>query len=132
MELVKVAFRQPYNAKYLTEDNSFVFASHEKVKVDDYVVVETQYGFSLGVVVGIMEQLPSHVKPGQLKEVVCVVNFSKFNKRKERLQRLKDLKFEMNKKVKLHQEQQVYELIAEKDPEMAKLLKEYNKLEGSI
>ena len=64
------------------------------------------------------------------KEVVCVIDYSEINTRKEREKELQRVKSELDKKVKQIQSKIDYEFYASKDNEVAELLKKLNELKG--
>ncbi len=64
------------------------------------------------------------------KEVVCVIDYSEINARKEREKELQRIKSELDKKVKQIQSKIDYEFYASKDSEVAELLNKMNELRG--
>ena len=106
----------------------YIFAAYEEMTAGDVVVVETANGFQLVTVTGIAERLPRSVPLGDLKEVVCKVDFSEFEARKQKMAKMKELKAEMDKKVKVLQNNAIYEMLAEKDPSLKAMFEEYKAL----
>lgn len=125
--LVKVIFNinQEYPSDRLKE---YTFASYEKVLPGDVVVVDTRNGFQLVTVTELTEKLPDFLSNDALKEVVCKVDFSKFIQRQEKRERAKAIKAEMDKKVKVIQNHAIYEMLAEKDPELKAMFDEYKRI----
>ena len=128
--LVNVVFNMSNNGEYpkFVKYKEYVFAAYEDLKEGDVVVVDTANGFQLVTVTGIAETLPRSVSMGDLKEVVCRVDFSKYQERKDKVAKLKELKEEMDKKVKVLQNNAIYEMLAEKDPSLKAMLDEYKEL----
>lgn len=95
------------------------------VKVNDIVVVNTgHHGFALAKVVFFPDE--EHKRGVQFnREVVCRVDFSQFNARKEAVKRATELKREMEKRMRESQELALYEMLAEKDPTLKTMLDEY-------
>ena len=62
------------------------------------------------------------------QEIICAVNFGNYDKRVADRAKKKKLKAEMDALVKQNQELVVFQMLAEKNPEMAELLKEYKAL----
>ena len=98
------------------------------ISVDDIVVVKTgHHGFSLAKVV----LIPNEEDMREVhhdREVVCRVDFSKFNARVEARKRATELKREMEKHMREAQELALYEMLAEKDPTLKTMLEEYKAL----
>lgn len=125
--LVKVIFN--INQECLSDRlKEYTFASYEEVLPGDVVVVDTRNGFQLVTVTELTEKLPDFLSNDALKEVVCKVDFSKFIQRQEKRERAKTIKAEMDKKVKVIQSQVIYEMLAEKDPELKALFNEYKRI----
>lgn len=62
------------------------------------------------------------------KTIICKVDFADFETRKANREKAKKLKAEMDKKIKNLQEVAVYEMMAEKCPELKEMLDAYKKL----
>lgn len=106
----------------------YAFALYdEKVNVDNLVLCDTQYGYAVARVVNIMP-LDEYEGVNITKEVICKVDFTDFEKRKERRKKAQKLKSEMDKKVKELQDIALIELMAEKNPELKTMLEEYKSL----
>lgn len=125
--LVKVVFNinQENGIERLKE---YTFAAFEEYESGDVVVVDTRNGYQLVTVIGVAEKLPDFIPNESLKEVVCKVDFSKFNERKERKAKAQKLKKQMDEKVKILQSNAIYEMLAEKDPELKQMLEQFKKL----
>lgn len=95
------------------------------ITAGDIVVVNTgHHGFALAKVVLITEEGEVQFN----REVVCRVDFSEFNARKEAVKRATELKREMEKRMREAQELALYEMLAEKDPTLKTMLEEYKAL----
>ena len=104
--------------------NTYAYLCYDDVKVGDMVVVDTKFGFKLATVsfanyTGVFKAT---------KEVVDVVDFEAFNARKEKAERIQALRSKMDEKVKTLQDFAVYEMLADKDPELAAMLAELKEL----
>ena len=92
------------------------------ITAGDIVVVNTgHHGFALAKVVLIADEGEVQFN----REVVCRVDFSKFNARKEAVRRAVELKRDMDKRLREAQELALYEMLAEKDPTLKTMLEEY-------
>lgn len=114
-------------AKFKSNEKQYNFKCYDAVKVGDVVVVDTQYGFNVATVTEI-EPTTKNLPLGELKEVVAVVDTTAFNERREKAERTKELKKKMDKKVKELQNIAIYEMLAEKDPELREMLEELKSL----
>ena len=123
-KFVNVVFNVSTIGAFTNSDKEYVFACFDYVDKGDVVVVDTRYGFQLATVTQIMDTIPENRLKG-LKDVVCRVDFTKFNIRKERAAKLAEVKQEMDKRVKELQASAIYEMMAEKDPALAQMLKVY-------
>lgn len=95
--------------------------------VSDIVVVKTgHHGFALAKVIEIAPESVTAVQFG--REIVSKVDFSAYTARQEKAKQLKELKQKMDAKVKVLQSTALYELLAEKDPELASMLTAYKEL----
>lgn len=107
----------------------YAFASFEDyIKVDDYVLCDTAYGYSVGKVVDIVNK--DEYEGDVTKEIICFVDFTDFEQRKKNREEAKKLKSEMDKKMKEMQELALYEMMAEKSPELKEMLEQYKGLVG--
>lgn len=110
----------------------YVFAAFEPLEVDDIVVVETQYGYVVGRVDEVNVRLPIGLKENSLKEVIQKIDFTEYNRRKEVQEKMIELKEQMDKRVEQLKSDAVYEMFAEKDPELKKLLDIYKKINEEV
>ena len=97
------------------------------VNIGDKVVCEDE-DYIL-TVVGIYNINNATVK-NPTKEVVCIIDYSEINARKEREKELQRVKSELDRKVKQIQSKIDYEFYASKDSEVAELLSKLNELKG--
>ncbi len=103
----------------------------DTVQVDDVVVVHTgHHGLGIAKVVEIdpVNVDKNHVRCG--REIISKVDFSAYEARQEKAKKMAELKKEMDAKVQQLQNQAIYELMAEKDPELKQMLDEYKTLLG--
>lgn len=127
-KFVNVVFNVSTIGAFTNSDKEYVFTCFDHVDKGDVVVVDTRYGFQLATVTQIMDTIPENRLKG-LKDVVCRVDFTKFNIRKERAAKLAEVKQEMDKRVKELQASAIYEMMAEKDQVLAQMLKVYKGLQ---
>jgi hypothetical protein len=121
-EVAMVKFVQGTNT---TREYAFALFDKE-VCVGDIVLCDTCNGYGVAKVVSI---IPQNEFTGVVtKEIVCIVDFTDFNNRKELRKKKEALKKQMDELVHKNQELILYKAIAEKNPEMAEMLKEYMSL----
>lgn len=97
------------------------------VNVDDLVLCDTSCGYSVAKVVEIVPK-SEYEGVNVTKEIVCKVDFTNFETRKENRAKAAKLKVDMDKKIKEMQELAVFEMMAEKNPELKEMLKAYKEL----
>ena len=103
------------------------------IGVDDYVVVKSaNHGMGIARVTGIIpsdyvtQQMRDYCNEG--REVVAKFDMSSYEERVEKRKKAKQLKAEMNKKMKEMQELAMFEMMAEKNPELKEMLDAYKEL----
>jgi len=111
-------------------DKKYPYALYDPgVAVGDLVVVKTgHHGLAVAKVASISECSSQKVQCG--REIICVVDMTAYNERKEKAKAIADLKSRMDMKVQQLQQTALYELLAEKDPELACMLQELKGLLG--
>ena len=105
----------------------YAFKCFDDVSEGDFVVVDTRYGFKICKVTSIDYQGDFDISKG-VKEVVCKVDTDKFYERKAKYERLGSLKKKMDAKVQELQSFAIYEMLAEKDPDLRDMLSEFKSL----
>lgn len=117
--------------KFISGNNTnkeYAFAMFdENINLNDFVLCDTAYGYNVARVSSIIQKDHYDGSP-VTKEIVCKVDFTDFNNRKEARKQKEDLKKKMDKMVKDNQELILYQAIADKNPEMATLLEMYKSL----
>ena len=98
-----------------------------EVSVGDKVVCEDED--YIQTIVYIYNSEKAKVK-NPTKEVVCVIDYSEINARKERAKEMLRVKTELDKKVREIQSKIDYDFYASKDDGVAELLKQLNELKG--
>ena len=99
------------------------------IQPEDIVVVQTgHHGLAVARVVSTDGEPNGPVSHG--REIVCKVDMSAYEGRKARAAQLVELKARMDSKVQQLQKAAVYEMLAEKDPELATMLQTYKELLG--
>lgn len=106
----------------------YAFALFDKCAcVNDLVLCDTANGYGVAKVVSIVPQSECN-GVAVTKEIICKVDFTDFEKRKELRKQKENLKKQMDKLVADNQELILYQAIAEKNPAMAEMLAAYKAL----
>lgn len=110
-------------------DKTYRYALYDStIQPEDMVVVQTgHHGMAVARVVSLGET-NGPVSHG--REIICKVDMTAFEERKARAAQLVELKARMDSKVQQLQKEAVYEMLAEKDPELASMLQTYKELIG--
>jgi len=109
-------------------DKKYAFALFEDyISVDEYVLCDTAHGYSVGKVIEIINK-DEYDGVEITKEIISPINFYYFEQRKKNREEAKKLKSEMDKKMKEMQELALYEMMAEKSPELKEMLNQYKTL----
>lgn len=104
----------------------------EEIKEGDTVVVCTgHHGFTLAKIKAISTEEVDKNRVQYNREVVCKVDFTNFDNRRNAVKRATELKREMEKHMREAQEIALYEMLAEKDPTLKTMLDEYKALMDS-
>lgn len=104
----------------------YIYAAYEDYAEGDYIVVHTgHHGMAIAKVKAIGTE-DDKVEYG--REIICKIDMSAYNERKARAKRRAELKDMMDSAVKDFQDMTMYEMIAAKNPEFAKLLEEFKEL----
>ena len=121
-----VKFIQGYNTS-----REYAFAlfnsDTEVIVIGDNVLCDTSQGYNIGKVTKIIPQ-SEYSGCTVTKEIICKVDFTEFEKRKELRKEKEALKKQMDKMVKDNQELFLYQALAEKNDEMAAMLAKYREL----
>jgi hypothetical protein len=129
MSIIK-DYKQIIGVKFLKETNNYkeyYFASFEdEIKINDLVLCDTVTGFAIGKVTNIYEK--GSIETSVTKEIITVINTKDFEARKETRIKKEELKRKMDNRVKELQCTAIYEILAEKDNDLAKMLEEYKSL----
>lgn len=105
----------------------FFFTDIDNLQVGDILVVDTANGLQIVKFVEYRSLDDIIQKP--TKWVVQKVDLTKHRERMEAIERAEKLKRMMEERRKQAQELEIYAILAKSDPEMAKLLDEYKKLQ---
>jgi hypothetical protein len=99
------------------------------VEVGDLVLCDTSNGYNVAKV---EEIIPKSEYNGTTvtKEIICKVDFTNYENRKANREKAVKLKAEMDKKIKEMQELTLFEMMAEKSPELKEMLEAYKGLLG--
>ena len=107
----------------------YAFACFDQIEVGDYVVCDTANGYHVAKVAEIHQKDDWNGDDIQ-REVVCVIDFEAYHRRQEVRKERDALKKKMDQMVAENQEMIIYQAIAEKNLEMAEMLKAYRNLGG--
>lgn len=100
---------------------------NEELKVGDFcVVMISNKGLHLAKVAEIIDD--ANIKTNN--EVVAIVNTDAYDERVEQRAKAEDLKAKMQERAKKLQDIALYQMLAKDDPDMAKLLEEYQAVTG--
>ncbi len=129
---VKVIF--PSDGEPDEGKKEYLFCSYEPLMFPGtYVVCDTRYGFTVGKIscnnVPESEVQKFNANLKGMREIVTSISVQDFFDRKAKRAQAAELKIKMDERMKTLQEKAVYELMAKADPEIARLLQEYNTLE---
>jgi hypothetical protein len=122
-EVAMVKFLQGMNTA-----QEYAFALYDDdMLIDDLVLCDTVNGYRVAKISKIMPQREYNGVP-VTKEIICKVDFTNFETRKKNRVKAEQLRTEMDKKLKDLQEIALYELMAEKSPELKEMLETYKSL----
>lgn len=98
--------------------------------VGDHALVQSNNKYGVVYIKNIVSKNDHEAAGGHpvTNEIICKVDFSSIERRKEQRKRKEELRKQMDKLVKENQELILYQALAEKSPEMAELLNEYKSL----
>lgn len=105
----------------------FFFTDIDNLQVGDILVVDAANG--LQIVKFVEYRNLDDVVQKPTKWVIQKVDLTKHRERMEAIERAEKLKRMMEERRKQAQELEIYAILAKSDPEMAKLLDEYKKLQ---
>lgn len=124
------------NGKYRTAEVQFIEGTNTNTKYlyacyddeiitgDICVVKSAHHGFCIAKVVGFVESTDQDIT----REIVGKVSFEAYNKRVEDRKRAEELRQMMNARAKQLQDIALFQMLSEKDADMADMLAEYQKL----
>ena len=111
----------------------YSYALYEDIPVGTVVVVQTgSHGFTLAKIHEIVPDPEAKKDVHKGRQIVCPVDFSAYNARKEALKRADELKKQMDAKLREAQTMAIYEMFAEKDPALKAMLDEFKTLHSAI
>ena len=121
--IATVKFISGYNKN---KEYGFALYDYFTIKVNDYVLCDTQYGYNVAKVVDVMSQ--EEYGKSVTKEIICKCDFTAYETRKDIRNKVKMVKKKLDKAVKENQNMTLYKAIAKDNTEVANLLSEYEKL----
>lgn len=108
---------------------AFAAFPEDDIREGDRVLVDTAIGQTIAKVDSMMAQM-DYNGVDVTNEVICKLDYSNFEKRKESRKRLGNLKNQMDNIVAQNQKMILYTAMAKENPEMAALLNQYKKIAG--
>lgn len=121
-----IAWVQFVQGTNTTKEYAFALFDKGCISVGDLVLCDSSNGYGVAKVTKIMSQEECNIPV--MKEIICKVDFTAFEKRKELRRQKEALKKQMDKMVADNQELILYQAIADKNPEMAAMLMAYKAL----
>ena len=119
MKFVKVHFN------HNTAETEYTFITEIDLQPDDIVVVDTRHGMTLATVISLTDTLPPFLALEDMKYVIDKVDMTAYKARKEKSEKRRALRMQMDEMVSELQNLAVYEARAAKNPEMKKLYEEF-------
>lgn len=111
----------------------YSYALYEDIPVGTTVVVQTgSHGFALARIQSIDPTPEAKKEVFKGRQVVCRVDFSAYEARKEALRRASELQKQMDAKLREAQTMAIYEMFAEKDESLKAMLSEFKTLHSMI
>lgn len=114
-------------------NGKYLYANSVKAKLFDTVLVPTMYGVSLAYVTEVLSLTDDEAENEcsyKIREAIEVVKGIKYFEQLVRNEKAKALKKAMKERMKVMEEIQLFEMYAEKDPELKEMLKEFKMLGG--
>jgi hypothetical protein len=110
-----------------SNQNYYYAVYGDSIKPNDYVVVQTgHHGMTVAKIIAIEDTGLDRVACN--REVIDRIELKYYNNRKEKAAKIKELKNKMDTKVKELQANAIYEMLAEKDPDLKNMLDEMKQL----
>lgn len=100
---------------------------NDDICISDVVLCDAATGYQVAQIVDIIDK-DEYVGSDVTKEIICKVDFSAFERRAAERKRKVELKKKMDKMVRDDKELVLYQMLAEKNPEMKSMLDEYNSI----
>lgn len=121
-KVARVQFLDGYN-----KDKIYNFALFDNdIESGDFVLCDTQNGYNVAKVLSVESIESSGVTV--TKEIICKVDFSKFEHRKEVRKQKAELKTKLDKAIRENQDLVLYETVAQSNTQVAELLSQYKAL----
>ena len=109
------------------QNKTYEYALYDDFKAGDTVVVQTgHHGKTVAVIDEVIDQHPINVAYN--REVICLVDMTAYEERQRRVQRMRELKAQMDDRVRQLRNIAIYEMMATRDSTMRELLDEFNAL----
>ena len=111
----------------------YSYALYEDIPVGTTVVVQTgSHGFALAKIHEIVTDPEAKKDVHKGRQIVCAVDFSAYEARREALRRASELQKQMDAKLREAQTMAIYEMFAEKDESLKAMLTEFKSLHSLI
>jgi hypothetical protein len=109
--------------KYKTTYQEYDFITDIDLKKGDWVVTDSSNGYTVAEVIAIKE-LTTKSK----RWIVCKIDVTAHKAKMQKEQEISKIRAKLETRRKALQDIEVYNILAQKDEEMAKLLEEYNSM----
>lgn len=126
-KVVQVLFKNYYTDKSYEDYgyNYFVPADMIDLKAGDYVVVETRYGLTLGLIKDFVDYGTELYSKASLdSKIVCKVPYENYYEKKRKIERAKEIKKSLDAMLKKADEVQKYEMLRSIFPDAGSLIDE--------
>lgn len=121
-KIARVKFIEGYN-----KNKVYNFALFDNEITDgDFVLCDTQNGYNVAQVIGVDEITNGSAEVA--KEIICKVDFSAYEHRKEVRKQKKEIKAKLDKAIQENQDLVLYETVAKSNTQVAELLDKYKAL----
>lgn len=105
------------------------FTDIDDLDWQDTVVVETRYGTRVAIFMNYLEETSEYAEKASAW-IIQKVDFNGVEAKKTKQRQIKDIKAKLLERKSKIEERYIFEIMAQSDPAMASLLKEYDELLG--
>lgn len=121
--IARVTFVKGFNTS-----KEYAFRLYDtNIRVGDYVLTDSANDFVVAKVVNIISP-NNYFGVAATKDIICKVDFSAWNRRKENAAAINKLVTAMDKRVKENRNLSLYRELAKSDPELQNLINQYDNI----